>query len=309
MSDSAAGVFRGGRVISFSMFGGLVTGIMADAVRAAAGEEFVTELRLRVGRPLIVRTAAERKVARMPSGFVYTVTEGDIDALLAAASDYSVYAVSDSMARGYLTRRGVRIGVAGEGVTEGGGVLSVRNIRFLTVRFPRQVRGAAEFVRERIFPGRVPRSTLVISPPGGGKTTLLRELARISSARADTLIIDERGEIAAASSGVPTLDVGDADVLTGVPKRIAYENTVRAMSPEVIVTDELFGREDAEAVAEIVRSGVAVMASVHGRSEGEVLKSAALAPVVGCMQAVITLSPYPRAGTPVSVRIAGEAEA
>ena len=81
------------------------------------------------------------------------------------------------------------------------------------------------------------------------------------------------------------------------------------MSPEVIVTDELFGREDAEAVAEIVRSGVAVMASVHGRSEGEVLKSAALAPVVGCMQAVITLSPYPRAGTPVSVRIAGEAEA
>ena len=72
---------------------------MADAVRAAAGEEFVTELRLRVGRPLIVRTAAERKVARMPSGFVYTVTEGDIDALLAAASDYSVYAVSDSMAR------------------------------------------------------------------------------------------------------------------------------------------------------------------------------------------------------------------
>ena len=67
LSDSAAGVFRGGRVISFSMFGGLVTGIMADAVRAAAGEEFVTELRLRVGRPLIVRTAAEWRVCRRGS--------------------------------------------------------------------------------------------------------------------------------------------------------------------------------------------------------------------------------------------------
>ena len=149
--------------------------------------------------------------------------------------------------------------------------------------------------------------TSVIGQNGGGKTTLLRELARISSARADTLIIDERGEIAAASSGVPTLDVGDADVLTGVPKRIAYENTVRAMSPEVIVTDELFRGREAEAVCDMVRSGVKVFASLHGRGAESVFRSPIFGRLAEVMEVYIVLSPHPVAGTVAEVLTAEEA--
>ena len=303
-----AAVFSGDGDIVFSMFDGLVTGIMADAVRAAAAEEKVTELRMRVGRALVVRTAGERIVARMPSGYPYIVTEDDIERLLAAASDYSVYAVSDSLVRGYLSKRGIRIGVAGEGVTDGGDVLNMKHIRFVTVRIPRQIKGVADGLKGRIFGGDEVKNTLVISPPAGGKTTLLRELARLASESRETLVIDERGEIAAAADGVPTFDIGDCDVVTGVPKGIAYENTIRAMNPEVIVTDELFGARDAEAMCDIVRSGVKVFASLHGKGVESVFRSSALCRLKEIAELYIVLSARPRAGTVVGVYTAEQAE-
>lgn len=302
-------VFSGAGNIAFSMFDGLVTGIMADAVRSAAAEEDVAELRMRVGRSLVVRTAGERIVARMPTGYPYIVTADDVERLLAAASDYSVYAVSDNLVKGYLSKRGVRIGVAGEGVTDGGSVLNMKHIRFVTVRIPRQIKGVADGVKGRIFGGDGVKNTLVVSPPSGGKTTLLRELARLASERWETLVIDERGEIAAAADGVPTFDVGDCDVVTGVPKQLAYENTIRAMNPEVIVTDELFGERDAEAVCDIVRSGVKVFASVHGKGAENVFRSRALRRVTEIAELYVVLSARPRAGTLVEVLTAEQAEA
>lgn len=291
------------------MFDGLVTGIMADAVRGAAAEEDVTELRMRVGRSLVVRTAGERVVARMPSGYPYVVTAEDVERLLAAASDYSVYAVSDSLVKGYLCKRGIRIGVAGEGVTDGGDVLNMKHIRFVTVRIPRQIKGVADGIKGRVFGGGEVKNTIVISPPAGGKTTLLRELARLSSEKWETLVIDERGEIAAAADGVPTFDIGDCDVVTGVPKQLAYENTIRAMNPEVIVTDELFGGRDAEAVCDIVRSGVKVFASLHGKGVESLYRSETLRRLRDIAELYIVLSPRPRAGTVAEIITSEQAEA
>ena len=231
------GCCGGGAVISFSMFQGLVTGVMAAAVAAVADEGAVTELRLRVGRPLVVLTAEARRTARLPSGAPFVVRRDDIERVLAVASDFSVYAVNDQLVRGYVSRRGIRIGVAGEGVAEGGRLITIKHIAFLTVRIPHEVKGAADGVevkgaadgvRGAVFGGGV-KNTLVISPPYGGKTTMLRELARLASERCDTLVIDERFELAAAENGVPTLDVGDCDVVSGVGKLAAYENTIRAM--------------------------------------------------------------------------------
>lgn len=279
--------------------------MMASSVAQAAAETDVTELRLRVGRPLVVVTADSRRIARMPSGAPYTVDAADIERILGIASDFSVYAVNEQLVKGYMAKKGIRIGVAGEGVVENGSVLTMKHVSFLTIRIPHQVRGAADVVRGRIFGGSV-RNTLVISPPSAGKTTMLRELARIASERFNTLIIDERYEIAAADRGVPTLDVGDCDVVSGVSKTAAYENTIRAMSPEIIVTDELFRRSEAEAVCDIVRSGVKVFASLHGEGTESVTKSAAF----GCLKEVIeeyvVLSPKPRAGTVAGVYSAEE---
>ena len=162
------------------MFDGLVTGMMASAVQAVAGEERVTELRMRVGRPLMVLTAERRAAARLPSGGAFVVRREDVERVLALASDFSVYAVNDQLVRGYMARRGIRIGVAGEGVVEGGNVLTMKHIAFLTVRIPHEIKGAADGIRGAVFADDGVKSTLIISPPYGGKTTLLRELARLA---------------------------------------------------------------------------------------------------------------------------------
>lgn len=271
--------------------------MMASAVAAVADEKAVTELRMRVGRPLVVLTAESRRTAKMPSGAPFTVRREDVERVLALASDFSVYAVNDQLVKGYMARRGIRIGVAGEGVVEGGNVLTMKHIAFLTIRIPHEVKGAAEGVRGAVFGGGAVRNTLVVSPPYAGKTTLLRELARIASAEHNTLIIDERFEIAAAENGLPTLDVGDCDVVSGVSKLIAYENTIRAMSPEIIVTDELFRASEADAVCDIVRSGVKVFASLHGDGAESVLGSPVFGRLAEVMELFVVLSSHPRVGT------------
>lgn len=293
-------------LISFSMFDGLVSGIMASAVAAVAKEDCITELRLRVGRPLMVYTASSGCAARMSSGLPYTVRNADIERILGLASDFSVYAVNDQLVKGYMARRGIRIGVAGEGVVEKGDVLTMKHISFLTLRIPHQIRDVADGVRGKVFADGDVKNTLVISPPSGGKTTMLRELARIASERYNTLIIDERYEIAAAERGVPTMDVGDCDVVSGVSKAVAYENTIRAMSPQVIVTDELFGRADSDAVGDIVRSGVKVFASLHGRNAESVLSSEAFAALGEVTEVYVVLSAKPRVGTVAEVLDAEE---
>ena len=282
-----------------------MTGMMATAVAAVASESEVTELRLRAGRPLVVATASRRCVGRLPSGAPFVVKREDIDRVIAIASDYSVYAVNDQLVRGYMARGGIRIGVAGEGVAEGGNLLTMKHIAFLTIRIPHEVKGAADGVRGAVFGGGV-KNTLVISSPYGGKTTLLRELARICSSEHDTLVIDERFELAAAQNGIPTLDVGDADVVSGVVKSVAYENTIRAMAPEVIVTDELFRASEAAAVCDIVRSGVKVFASLHGDGVESALRSAAFACLKEVMEVYVLLSPTPRVGTVRKVMTAQE---
>lgn len=301
MSVFAILYFRFSHLISFSMFGGLVSGALADAVRRCGAESEITELRLRVGRPLVVATATSRSMAKMPSGLPFIVTQTDVDRILAIASDFSVYAVNDQIVKGYVSKRGIRIGVAGEGVSEHGNVLTMKHIGFVTVRIPHQIRTAADSIRGAVFSNNAVRNTLVISPPSGGKTTLLRELARIASATYNTLVIDERFEIAAAERGVPTLDVGECDVLSGVGKDAAYENTIRAMSPEVLVTDELFRKRDVDAVCDAVRSGVKVFASLHGKDTGAVLNSEIFAALAEVMELFVVLEAKPAVGKIVGV--------
>jgi len=126
-----------------------------------------------------------------------------------------------------------------------------------------------------------PLSTLIIGLPGSGKTSLLRDLARQLSSGKKALqvsVIDERGELAACVGGVPQLDVGlAADVLDGCPKAQAVPWLIRSMAPQVIVTDELSGVEDAACVLDAMACGAAVMASVHGANLHEVSNRPAMA--------------------------------
>lgn len=254
------------------MFDGLIVGGLARVITESVQPENLIEIRLRAGKRLLLLTSAadNRRVYPRFAGGSYVVTKEDVDGIIARATNMSPYSVSDEMIKGYIPYKSLRIGVGGEGVSDGGRLLNLKNVAYLTIRIPHQIKSAADAVIESVCGMGADGdkyevlNTLIIAPPAGGKTTILRELARIISARKNVVVIDERYELACVCDGVPTLDIGDCDVVSGVPKVIAYENCIRAMNPDVIVTDELFRTADVAAICDVLRSGVKVLASVHG---------------------------------------------
>ncbi|MCM1306718.1 MAG: Flp pilus assembly complex ATPase component TadA [Bacteroides sp.] len=252
------------------MFDGLIVGGLARVIAESVQPENLIEIRLRVGRRLLLLTSKSARVYPRFAGGAYIVTKEDVDGIVARATNMSPYSVSDEMIKGYIPYKSLRIGVGGEGVSEGGKLLNLKNVSYLTIRIPHQIKEAADELIDSVFENAENSAnsevlnTLIISPPAGGKTTILRELARIISAKKNVVVIDERYELACVCDGAPTLDVGDCDVVSGVPKAVAYENCIRAMNPDVIVTDELFRTADVAAICDVLRSGVKVIASVHG---------------------------------------------
>lgn len=223
----------------------------------------IYELRMRADKPLRINLGGKFCFL----GEAGTVTEGEsaivptkeeIDDTLFAASGYSVYAVENQIRRGFVTSaEGERIGIAGTYVYEGTSTLAVRDVTSLCIRVPHAVEGCAEELYRECF-GEGICSVLVLSPPGEGKTTLLRDLARLISERTllNVLVSDERGELSAGSLG------DTSDVIRFADKETAFTAGIRALRPDVIVTDELM-REDYAAVRRAMESGIAVMASAH----------------------------------------------
>ena len=166
--------------------------------------------------------------------------------------------MENQLKKGFVTGKdGERIGIAGTLVYEGGSVLSVHSVTSLCVRVPHAVEGCAEEIYRKTLADGL-RSLLILAPPGEGKTTLLRDLTRIVSQRtqANILVSDERGELSAGDLGATSDVVKFADKLT------AFTAGIRAMRPEIIVTDELLA-SDYEAVRRAVESGIIVFASAH----------------------------------------------
>ena len=281
----------------------LLPGQAAILVKSHAGA--VTEIRLRAGKPVRIYLGRGRWEATEDP------LEGNrLEAILLALMEHSVYARQDELDNGFFTLPdGSRVGVCGR-MFQKDGKLRMGEIGSACIRVARAVPGCADGLMERLnSPGGL-CSTLLISPPGLGKTTLLREIARQFSLQGrNVCLADERRELAACHHGVPTLDVGPGtDVMDGCPKAQAIGRMLRSMAPEIIVADEIGGAGDAVALAEVSRCGVIVVASAHGASLWDAFSRPCLASILrsGIMQLVISLGPVP--GEVQSVWRRGEGE-
>ena len=233
------------------------------ATALATRREEVTEIRLRVNRPAQIVFDGTDTLAGAP------IEARRLREITSALMDHSFYARETELAQGFFTMTdGSRVGVCGRFAGDGTRLTDVGSV---CVRIARAVPGCAVGLMGLIAPKDGLRSLLIVSPPGLGKTALLRDTARqLSEGGLRVGIADERHELAACHMGVPTLDVGPrTDVADGCPRPRAIRQLIRTMAPDVIMADEIGGEADAEALADAARCGVAVVASAHGRSLGE----------------------------------------
>ena len=238
-------------------------GFVEQSLRKESDAE---EIRIRIGQPLEIH-CKDKSV-----WLTEKVTASDIEEMLTFISRYSMYAYEEEIRQGYLTiEGGCRIGFAGQARLKNGQVERMTNIRFLNIRIAGEKKGCAKKLLPWICPNGDFVNTLLVSKPGVGKTTYLRDCIRLLS-NGNTegngrkiCVIDERSEIAACHLGIPQNDLGRrTDVLDGSPKQEGMRMALRSMSPEIIAVDELGGRADAKAVEEMILCGCGILGSVHG---------------------------------------------
>ena len=237
------------------------------------------EIRIRTNRPLSIYQNSEVyfitlscRLSKKPYDSVI-VTKDDIEAATGLLCNRSIYAHENEIKDGYITLPGgLRVGLCGNAVMNTDKVSFINNISGLNYRISHEIKGCCDGVIRDIYHNGSVRNTLLISPPGCGKTTLLRDLARfISNTKKRVCILDERGEIASMHEGIPGFEIGPlTDVLSNCPKPYGIPMLLRSMAPDVIITDELFYDTDIKAIYEAKRRGVSVIATVHGNDISDV---------------------------------------
>lgn len=244
--------------------GALLCAEYRKALERFEGEQ-PEEIRLRLGYPpQLLCGERERTLADR------AVTEEDLLRLLEVATAASVHTAAQALAGGYVSYRGLRIGLCGTGVLREGRLSGFRAYSSAVIRIPSQRRGLCDSFFADYLRAGAP-SMLLLAPPGGGKTTLLRELIRRLSEEGWRLgVVDERNELAAVDGARAQFDLGPrTDLLTGLPKPEGAMLLLRSMNVQIIAMDEISSEADLRAAVEIAACGVRLLASAHARDRRE----------------------------------------
>lgn len=237
------------------------------------------EVRLRTGEvPTVLIDGQEKEIGREK------VTHSDIRGLIELATQASAHSAGEAMKSGFFTANsGYRIGLGGSVSVSNGEIIGFREISSVSLRISREMRGCADEIMKKIIKIGKLQSTILISPPGCGKTTLLRDIIRtvsngclergISPHR--VALCDERGEVAAMYSGVMQMDVGrHTDVIDSCPKAPGVMMALRALNPQVIALDEITAPKDVEAMEMAANCGVTLLATAHAENVSDLKKRA-----------------------------------
>lgn len=272
----------------------------------------ITEIRLRRGQPLAVCCGhevyclGEDGTAASPENAMLLSDEMMREGWRLVTSS-SVYALEEELKRGYVTLKGGhRVGIAGTAVRKDGMVKTQKDVASFNYRCAKEWKNCGRSLLPYVLRDGGFENTLLFSPPGCGKTTLLRDLTRQLSRGSSLLppqnitVVDERSEIAAVHRGKPRYDVGPfTDVLNGFPKDVGISLALRSLAPSILVTDEIGSYEDRGAVEDAVRCGVRLLLTAHGGTLQELLHRPVLRELLeaGVFRYLIALSGVPRPGT------------
>ena len=262
--------------------------ILAKSIRRIIEEEVpdtdsLQEIRMRTGQPL--RITKENRDIPVPEGKAHIVTKEEVRETLDYISRYSLYAYENELRQGFLTvEGGHRVGVAGKVIMEKERVKNIQYISSVNIRVSHEVIGCADALPPYITKNKQVCHTLIISPPGCGKTTLIRDLIRqISDGNqyvkgCSVGVVDERSELGGCHMGIAQNRLGmRTDILDCCPKADGMIMLIRSMTPQVIAVDEIGTREDIHAVEYAMQCGCKLIASVHGLDMDEASKK----PVLG----------------------------
>ena len=240
------------------------------------------EIRLRVERPVMIHSGGidgyinvNGNFRREPHGALVVSAE-DLTETVYKICENSWYAYQDDINKGFITiKGGHRVGLIGTPVLDEGKIINIRDISSVNIRIAREVKGCAKNVIKFLIKNSIDiYNTLIISPPGLGKTTLLRDIIRLLSNGFSPSfcglkigVVDERGEIGASYKGIPVNDLGfRTDIINGIHKKAGMEILLRSMSPNIIALDELGNPDDVLTLFQVLNAGIRLVVTAHGYS-------------------------------------------
>ena len=243
----------------------LLPGLFSAAMTRYPGAE---EIRLRLGRPPGVIIAGKELTLCEER-----VTQELLLRILERATGASLHAAAPALRGGYISYRGLRIGICGEAVFSGDKLSGLRSFSSLAIRIAHAGLEECGPLLDSLVQPQL-KSVLIAAPPGVGKTSFLRELIRrAASLPCRVAVIDERNELSASVSGQAQFELGQgSDVMVGVPKARAAMMLLRSMNPQVVAMDEVTEEEDLRAVEQVAGCGVHVFATTHGKSAADMKK-------------------------------------
>ncbi len=279
-------VYRGGEGVEKERLIEKMPSPLREMLAHISATEFneLQEIRLRNSQPIVLRINGQKYglnskgVTALSEG--YKIKGEHLENVLKCISDFSLYALEDEMRQGFITiEGGHRIGIVGKVVLEHNKIKTLKYISGMNIRIAHEVIGCAHGVMPYIVGRNRVYHTLIVSPPGCGKTTLLRDIIRqlsygFSGFGPYTVgVVDERSEIGACYLGVPQNDLGpQTDILDNCPKVEGMYMLLRSMAPDVVAVDEIGKEEDIHAIEAMLCAGVSVLCTVHGRDLEECKK-------------------------------------